>query len=114
MNTAEHLNAIKAKCLSLLAIAEKRTPGRWSLQTDHQWIAIVNGNNSRIASVSASGRNYNAAFIASAAGPFEAALRSTIAAIEILETIHANTDFDDQRAWGGLTQILAAWPLDLL
>lgn len=48
-----------------------------------------------------------AAFIASAAGPFEASMRSTIAAIDLIldcgytgcETTHL---------------ILAAWPLDLL
>lgn len=34
MTTTEHLNAIKARCHALLAIAEKRTPGKWVHSTD--------------------------------------------------------------------------------
>ena len=32
MTTEEKLSAIKAKCLEIIALGEKRTPGKWYLE----------------------------------------------------------------------------------
>jgi hypothetical protein len=86
------LQAIKAKCQEMLAIAEKRTPGKW----DDRWngVFVENGKDYRYPSTlltvcysSAATRGedvwpQNSAFIASCAGPAEAGWRSTIAAID--------------------------------
>lgn len=111
-NTTEHLNAIKAKCHELLAIAEKRTPGRWWLddpkeggiraESDH--VLLRRGSYLDGA---------DAAFIASSAGPFEASLRSTIAAIEYIGAdaeIFAENCQRGQSARSQIQSILAAWP----
>jgi hypothetical protein len=37
MTTTEHLEKIKAKCQQLLAIAERRTVGKWSVNMDRNW-----------------------------------------------------------------------------
>lgn len=143
MTTTEHLNAIKARCHALLAIAEKRTPGRW--ESDgyvEQWlcggapavrvlhwehnigspVCMVAPDLSGACRVAGSKRPVeDAAFIASAAGPFEASLHSTIAAVDGLSRLEdwKFTGWDGDagirsEASAVLDDILAAWPLEIL
>ena len=103
MNTAEHLTKIVAKCHKLLALSEKRTPGKWA--TDGQQIE---GNGQGVArSGWTTCREGNADYIAACAGRAEAGWRSTIAAIEFL---HGTRLYNGQLA----AEILAAWPEELL
>lgn len=84
MNNIEKLQDIRAKCVELLEIAEKRTPGRWKQGDDNHESVEIGGivgccyllrwNNGQ-------GPN-DAAFIASCAGPAEAGWKATIAAID--------------------------------
>lgn len=136
MTSTKHLNAIKAKCHELLAIAEKRTPGRWldgwelgpSVSCD--WQHLVGGGHpivSHSIGFSEGGitalapESRDSAFIASAAGPFEASLRSTIAAIDGLSRLEdwKFTGWDGDagirsEASAVLDDILSAWPIELL
>ena len=92
MNTQEKLTAIRDKCVELLAIAEKRTQGKWEIDGDFidesgdgVPVAIIRAGHARyLPEVTESGIwEHNAAYIAACAGPAEAACRSTIAAIDI-------------------------------
>lgn len=125
MTTTEHLNAIKAKCHKLLAIAEKRAPGQW--RTSYSGKRVVDSNQAWVAvcdeGYPADAEKYlaNAAFIASTAGPLEASLRATIAAIETVQELLTFKNRGGEMfasAYGiGETMakdILAAWPLELL
>ncbi len=119
MTTNEHLQKILAKCRENLALAEKRTPGKWEVEesskggirapSDH--ILLYSG-----AYLDKPDRK----FIATCAGAAEASWRSTIAAIEGLLTIVdfvANSSREYQtKAQAHLTAaaILAAWPEELL
>lgn len=114
MNTTEHLQKIKAKCLELLEITEKRTPGKWQIV----------GNEIRgpfLAMIIAHGlspRGDDAHFIASCAGAAEAGWRSTIAAIDGLKA-HLD-DYKDAEikpnyyVEKAIVAILAAWPVEIL
>jgi hypothetical protein len=82
----EHLNRIVAKCRELLAIAEKRTPGKWETDTMARWPAIFTDEGVFVASHT---QPQNAAYIADCAGPAEAAWRATIAAIEACREIRS-------------------------
>jgi hypothetical protein len=119
MTTQEHLNKILAKCRELLALAEKRTPGKWDraksggLKGDvrcesGQWIALTSfvGNSDR-------GGLPHQESNAACAGAAEAGWRSTIAAIEFFSE-QASRPGLNAMAWGGLAAILAAWPEELL
>lgn len=109
MTTTEHLNAIKAKCHELLTVAEKRTPGRW-----HQYNgSIINESEKEVVCHLTRGKLMeNAAFITSVAGPFEASLRSTIAAISWLEMAHVSAYQPERDEAERVTrEILDVWPL---
>ena len=131
MTQQEHLQLIKAKCVELLELAKRRTPGRWHVAKGGL------GNKERLDTVYAANDdlNYiaacrdfacfhapprnseNAAFIASAAGPFEAALASTVAAIDgIIDPESSQTTHDWSLMHNRFTvkQITASWPLELL
>ena len=134
MTTNEHLDKIVAKCKELLAVAEKRTPGRWVHDTsigtlgdvitkDMDAIAQCQARNelARDREANNSQRNLNAAFIASCAGAAEAGWRATIAAIEGLQR-PARWNF---QGWEGdheivaeieaeVDAIISAWPEELL
>jgi len=118
MTQKEHLEAIVAKCNALLAIAAKRTPGTWV----EDWgrirdqscdtITIMDGEDCFAPKWKANKR-----FIASTAGPFEASLIATIAAIESLQQCADDSngrDFTTFAADIGINRILAAWPHELL
>lgn len=137
MTTTEHLQRIRARCVELLALAEKRTPGKWCWDMrGEKWFdiqlgvaydrsgAALTGDISQldVAEVDydeqvAESLNtpQDAAFIAACAGAAEASWRSTIAAIDGLML----TDlYDSNPRQGGaaktLNAILAAWPEELL
>ncbi len=131
MTIDEHANAVVAKCHELLAIAEKRTPGKWIKRPSRSWPIIVPDNDRMLpvakvdCSVSDNNRPYeeavnNAAFIASAAGPFEASLRSTIAAIEGVRRVRDSLKVGEDKIsrWDAcnmeLHAIIACWPVELL
>ena len=93
MTTQEHLSLIKAHIEGLLAIAEKRTPGEWLINQTQPTTICDSNRDSTIASTRGLWPVYERAkpdadFIASTAGNFEAALRSTLAAIDLIEYIN--------------------------
>ena len=109
----DHLNRIKTHLETLLANAEKRTPGEWRKASEPQ--------------ASSDGRihvSYNpddAIFIASCAVNAEAGWRSTKAAIDTIHIMQRNrgdqglvTETLDAVTEALTTQILAAWPLELI
>lgn len=136
MTTTEHLNAIKAKCHELLAIAEKRTPGRWLInETQSTTVHDDERSHTTASTIGLWPRYKNAAadvaFITSAAGPFEASLRSTIVAIDDWLSLFVYTEghadgSPDASAHDKLynevssfcriniQHILSAWPIELL
>lgn len=114
MNPQDHLQKIKAKCEELLAIAEKRTPGKWEEDTAG---VFVGGKDEPLVSRNTSFRDR--CFIASTAGPFEAALKSTIAAITRAQTqFQSAKEFNNAYAQGSaevlIHAIRSAWPVELL
>lgn len=118
MTQQEHLLLIRAKCVKLLELAKQRTPGTWPKVDDcvdrggnHKALIAVFG---RHAGIDRAQDEIDAAFIASAAGPFEAALASTVAAIDNFTLIHEQTDLGEYAAWDALQEILTSWPLELL
>jgi len=124
MNQEEHLKRIRAKCVGLLAMAEKRTPDEWRV-----WgmsvIAAPRGvcdvsKSTRVCSTYRTNednrpRTWDADFIAACPGNAEAGWRSTIAAIDLsalmLEAIPQSI-----REAAKLIQadIMAAWPEEML
>jgi len=103
MTTTEHLEKIKAKCTELLAIAEKRTAGRWS-EDNCATVCLTTGR--RI--IDDFENDDDATFIAACAGPAEAGWRATIAAIDAMD------EFEDCAADRLAEIITAAWPEELL
>ena len=98
MTTTEKLQRIKAECERLLALAEKRTPGKWTpfpalpgsrvcpvgtrvLKYGHHPIADTFFDPAQTKPTYQQSTD-NATFIASCAGPAESGWRATIAAID--------------------------------
>jgi len=112
MNTTEKLQAIRAKCVELLAIAEKRTyeQPRYQSWPDPPY---ANAREIQFLGFTMQGRvddqqgENNFAFIASCAGHAEAGWRSTIALIDHIVR-HDFTGGNIESA------ILSAWPDQLL
>lgn len=113
MTDTEKLQAIRAKCVELLAIAEKRTQGEWHLDAIGEWTEVWNQTDF----ICEPERRADAAFIAACAGPAEAGWKSTIAAIDWIL-------YEIQHGWSGeeehdhhfgpqirdlASSILAAW-----
>jgi hypothetical protein len=87
------LEKIKAKCRANLALAEKRTPGRWVFSQDYgdgrtqvvhtdedePWFLVEETHG-------APHPKRNAAFIAACAGAAEAGWKATIAAIDSIQS----------------------------
>lgn len=72
MTTTEKLQRIRARCVKLLALAEKRTPGKWFYYLEPR--LPITGE--------CDVRPDDAAYIAACAGAAEAGWRATIAAID--------------------------------
>lgn len=77
MSTQEHLKRIRARCVQLLGLAEKRALGKWTSED-----GFIFCGNDCVADLVDGPRSANAAFIARCAGAAEAGWRSTIAAID--------------------------------
>ncbi len=112
MTTQEHLERIKAKCSELLAIAEKRTPGKWQ---EGGWSRQIKTGRERI-HVEHKG---NHAFIAACAGPAEAGWRATIAAIEMCDKLRRMFPPRNNAMLSAMiteqeSDIIAAWLKELL
>jgi len=118
----EHLKLIDAHLERLLAIAEKRTPGRWCHQpydsAGESTAIVAQGFKDKVGRTVALSPHYgnfiqDAAFIASCAGNAEAGWRATRA---VIKRFH---DSAICREWHGYMQtavepILAAFPLELI
>jgi hypothetical protein len=110
MTQQEHLLLIRAKCVELLELAKRRTPGRWEEGNGAVWHDCDNESQNEVCEFVT---KPNAAFIASAAGPFEAALASTVAAIDGHLFSGACSEWCAEPP-EYVTQIIASWPLELL
>jgi len=118
MTPDEHDQRIIAKCRSLLALAAKRTPGRWWNEKGHPAVFAMTPkcrpNGEGLLQVNYYGRYVgkdayaDAAYIAACAGPAEAGWLSTIAAIELC---HQLPSPDSSLI---LARIRAAWPKEIL
>lgn len=121
MNSTEKLQRIRALCIELLALAEKRTPGRWNSSVPTgKWVQLeqprVTGlfavaDNPTVPQVE---RSANSLFVASCAGAAEAGWRSTIETINDLLAgcPHACTDGKcpgDRRAAVKTAKLIADW-----
>lgn len=110
MTTTERLQRIRAKCVELLELSTKRTPGAWPNDGD-----LIDTSAGVISCDTGFSSENNAAFIAACAGNFERALRSTIAAISWLETAHISVYKPERGEAERVTRdIIAAWPEELL
>lgn len=122
MTTTEHLQKIKSKCEQLLAIAEKRTPGKWefdgSKTLEHGTYipecSCLTGGAFACVNDNAENRGNDADFITACAGPAEAGWRSTIAAIDQILSARQDTICWEFIVKPMMDNILAAWPEDLL
>ena len=115
MNIQEHLQKIKTKCQELLAIAEKRTAGKWN--ATQSW---VGSENSCIAATKHFRSDGDADFIASCAGAAEAGWKATIAAIDDCKPqpmpegyCHPDNPVMCENT-PLIHDIIAAWPQELL
>lgn len=122
MTTTEKLTRIRARCVELLALAEKRTPGKWIATTidpfghDYREPIRVMGEDTAIATHCGSTsflRSHDAAYIAACAGAAEAGWKATIAAIDGLAGMLV-CGVPNPQALALRDAILAAWPEDLL
>lgn len=112
MTTTEHLQRIRARCVELLAIAEKRTPGEWKQGDDNHESIIIKGTGEHCYPLrwnNGQGPD-DARFIASCAGSAEAGWRSTIAAIDGI----LSRSFTPESSSFLERAILAAWPVETL
>ena len=133
MTPTTKLTLIAAKCRSLLALAEKRTPGKWrqeSIHTDDRSCALISagindygdGPAQYVTGIIPRGvlPANNAAYIAACSGSAEAGWHSTLAAIEAyqaLQSIGWGWDGDGGAVTANeamIDAILAAWPDELL
>lgn len=129
MNNTERLQAIRAKCIELLEIASRRTPGEWEAEGTTVWGHDPERESSSICDTVSRADFSDATFIASCAGPAEAGWRATIAAIDSLSQIATEKELVEHGYCGDsdspyvshmrtgaaifastqLQQILAAW-----
>lgn len=127
MTAEEHLDKIVEFCRSRLALAEKRTPGKW-------WSRVNGVGSSSVFTLTPEGTYHpdaaavaygplnaeHADFIAACAGAAEAGWRATIAAIGAFRrqpapegTYHPDNPLFVEDAHA-VAAILAAYPLELL
>lgn len=115
MKQKETLHLIRSRCVELLEQAKLRTPGAWAVTghnqldidtIDSEWcIATANGG---IRSCGTS--EANAIYIANASAAFEAALESTVAAIDGLMLLEqSGREPERGSAAYDLGKIIAAW-----
>ena len=128
MTTTEHLQKIRAKCVELLAIAEKRTAGRWQVSghpsESRRGDAIIAETGETVCEGLRWNERWghNGPFIASCAGPAEAGWMTTIADVDdilpqIQETDAADGAIESGHKWllhKRAERLKAAWPEELL
>lgn len=115
MTQTEHLQLIRARCVELLEIAEKRTAGLWDAggKWDKDYVDVGD-------EAFCTMHRSNATFIASCAGAAEAGWRATIAAVDAFFKMDGVT-----YGWDGdceatciadimADSITSAWPIELL
>lgn len=125
MTTEQRLTLIRAKCVELLAIAEKRTPGEWIAKREY----VDTIEDGPVLKCNDDSGTYaqdakNSAFIASCAVPAEAGWRATIATLDWLRGFQENVDgWKDYNGYAGAAlyhvrhitdAIISAWPESLL
>lgn len=127
MNNIERLTLIESHLRKLLAIAEKRTLGKWQMQevAGGLYVSVGNpktGEGYRLISGVTKQSRYqseeNGSFIAACAGNAEAGWKSTLLQIEWLkddlQSAEEDGDFDSVRALERrIDSILAAYPIEL-
>ncbi len=110
----DHLNLIKTHLETLLANAEKRTPGKW--ESEPQFKNEIWCDSEYICDCVDSAEP-NAVFIVSCAGNAEAGWRSTLSALEVVLNCNENS-FPHMYAAVQVAQmadsILTTWPLKSL
>jgi len=120
MNDNEHLTIIESHLKNLLALAEKRTQGKWicdgyNVKQPHgRQIADVGPHHTPPSEYPRSCKvqdEANGAFIAACAGNAEAGWKSTLAAIGHLREIESQGFCCCDKAF---QEILAAFPIELL
>ena len=112
-----HLNRIRARCVELLEIAKKRTPGEWNgVESEGDYF----GDTLIGLGATYEGWQDDVAFVTSCAGAAEAGWRATIAAIDdsVWQPAPEGCCHPDN-PWGVentalIQQIIASWPLELL
>jgi len=119
MTNIEKLQLIRARCVELLALAEKRTQGQWTPdETTDRFVWMPNPKEDNLIKVYTAHAEGDKQFIAACAGAAEAGWRSTIAAIDGLLRIRdcgiGYRSPEAQHAQMDLDAILAAWPEELL
>lgn len=120
MNTQEKLKRIKARCQELLAIAEKRTPGKWSYAVENLGSEIAYYvTHGPVLNVCLDTDKADAQYIASCAGPAEAGWRATIAAIDFYLEEPSLPDVYSQPCLDKYLEelaenIITAWPDEIL
>lgn len=84
MDTEHKLTKIREKCVEFLAIAEKRTQGRWIKEKERNNTLFVMSGQGAVLWIDSANEQEESAidFIAACAGPAEAGWKSTIAAID--------------------------------
>jgi hypothetical protein len=125
MTTTEHLEKIKAKCVELLALAEKRTPGKWKL--GHMPRDIYGTDGLPVASTAYPHTTQprdqrigmaDAAYIAACAGAAEAGWRAIAeesdGLISILTLREVSGESVQGYAFRRAKQLIAAWREELL
>jgi hypothetical protein len=118
MTTTEHLQKIRARCVELLEIASKRTPGKWS---NPKGPGSVYNDAEQQLTYTGEYEAGDAVFIASCAGPAEAGWRATIAAIDFISAssryaqggAKIDQPFADKLNYT-VKQLIAAWPEETL
>lgn len=113
MTTTEHLSRIRAKCVELLEIAERRTEGQWIVEEGTHGGKSVHGP-SGYWKMGVDCIEADAAFIASCAGPAEAGWRATIAAIDQITYLEQLAEHWQHVAKPLRDAVIAAWPEELL
>ena len=128
MTQQEHLNRIRARCVELLEIAEKRTAGPWSVYFDERDVefgddqsepSITDNDGCQIAVGfnNDEQNNDDFKFIASCAGAAEAGWKATIVAIDSIfnppssQTTHNWIAIYEKET---VERIIAFWPAELL
>jgi hypothetical protein len=117
MTNEEKLQRIRARCVELLELAEKRTPGKWKYDFDLTGFPRINNGSVGVAVTNLGcssyiQREHDATFIASCAGPAEAGWKATIAAIDGL--LELGTWFKSPTLDELQCAIIVAWPEELL